>query len=104
MPGWYKVTLPAKEAGIGGKAVLLQQMFEKLFIAHQAPREAALFTDHDDTFENHFYYFTPVGADIAKIVVNAFDGTVCPAPRRHDRMTLLVGHADARKDLLRPVD
>ena len=101
MHGWWKVTLPAEETGIGGKSALLQKLFEELFTANRAPEEAALFTDHDDSLRNYFYYFTPAAADIARTVVRTFDGVECPAPRLHDKMALLVGHSGARESLLR---
>jgi hypothetical protein len=100
MQGWYKVTLPLEETGTGGKAALLQKSFEVVFVAHKGPEDAALFTDHDERFYNHFYYFTPSAAEIAKTVVNQFRGVACPAPHLHDGMALLVGHSDAR-DLLK---
>jgi hypothetical protein len=101
MQGWYKVTLPAEETGTGGKAALLQKSFEVVFMAHKGPKDAALFTDHDARFYNHYYYFTPVAAEIAKTVVYQFRGVACPAPHLHDDMPLLVGHSDARESLLK---
>ena len=101
MQGWYKVTLPAEETGTGGKAALLRKSFEVIFMAHKGPKDAALFSDHDARFYNHYYYFTPIAAEIAKTVVYQFRGIACPAPHLHDGMALLVGNSDARENLLK---
>ena len=73
-----KATLPAEETGTGGKAALLQKSFEDALMAHKGPKDAALFTDHDGRFYNHFFYFTPVAAKIAKKVVDQFRGVASP--------------------------
>lgn len=101
MDGWYKVTLPASETGIGGKEAQLQSSFIAMFVANQSPKDAALFSDQDERLENHFFYFSPVAASIAKTVVDAFGGVRCSAPRLTNHMTLLVGHSDARDTLLK---
>ena len=83
MQGWYKVTLPAEETGTGGKAALLQKSFEVVFIAHKGPKDAALFTDHDARFYNHYYYFTPVAAEIENRGVSVPRGSMSrPASSR----------------------
>jgi hypothetical protein len=103
METWHKVTLPAEECGINGKAMFMQREFERVFLGNPL-KDAALFTNHDDRLENHFFYFTPVAASMSKILVEGFNGVPCPQPMFADDMALLVGHAGAREHLLRAVE
>ena len=102
MDNWYKITLPASEVGIGGKASDLQKAFEVVFLKHAAPLDAALFSNYDENFENHFFYFSPDAFQIARPLIESLGGVACSAPMLSDDVHLLVGHSGAREALLRP--
>jgi hypothetical protein len=89
---WFKVTLPATECGIGGRA--LQNDFETLFTINDTPKDAALFGSKD--VEHCFFYFSPGAVAIARGLIQHFGGVPSPPPFE-DKYTplLLVGHADA---------
>jgi hypothetical protein len=96
---WYKVTLLPKDVGIGGKAKVLQDRFEALFMASSAPKDVAMFTNHDEDFAGYFYYFSPGAVTIAKDLIESYSGITCAPPVR-DEVNLLVGHSGAREALL----
>jgi hypothetical protein len=104
MDDWYKVSLPAKESGIRGKAKTLQDAFEALFQANYAPKNAAMFTHHAEDFENYFYYFSPDAASIARNLIESYGGVKCPAPRLAPDVILLVGRSGSREILLQAAD
>jgi len=101
MESWYKVTLPSEECGINGKATFMQREFEHFFLTSRATKDAALFTNHDENFENHFFYFSPAAVGIAELLIKGFNGVPCAQPLLSDDMILLVGHSGAREALLR---
>jgi hypothetical protein len=102
METWYKVTLPSKECGINGKATFMQREFEHFFLTScDATKDVALFTNHDENFANHFFYFSPAAVRIAELLIKGFNGVPCAQPLLADDMILLVGHSGARKALLR---
>ncbi len=96
---WYKVTLPFKEGGIGGLGKQLQDAFEVLFVRNGGLRDAAMFTNHDETFDNVIYYFSPSAGTFALPLIETFKGERCSQPSRGE-VNLLVGHSDALKRLL----
>jgi hypothetical protein len=100
MENWYKVAFPASEIASGGKANALQQAFETFFTQHHAPLNAALFTSRDARVTNYFYYFSPGAADIAKPLIESYGGVPTSPPILSDDTILLVGHSDARQNLL----
>jgi hypothetical protein len=104
MDDWYKVTLPAEESGIRGKAKSLQDAFEALFMANFTPKNAAMFTHHAEDFENYFYYFSPDAARIARNLIESHGGVKCPAPRLAPDVILLVGRSGSRETLLQAAD
>jgi hypothetical protein len=102
---WYRVTLRAADCGMRGKARTMQDAFEALFEIHGAPRNAALFTMHDDRFENYYFYFSPGAAKIGRSLVDGYSAEPCPPPLRDEYTpVLLVGHSDARETLLPRAD
>jgi hypothetical protein len=96
---WYKVTLKYSDSVIGGKAWNLQDTFGKIFLLRGSPKDAALFTNHDEDFEDCFYYFSPAATRIAADLIQQYGGVPCEAPQR-EKAILLVGHAGARYALL----
>jgi hypothetical protein len=96
---WYKITLPFAEAGIGGKAKELQTAFETLFKANHAPKNAAMFTSRDESFENCSYYFSPGTIAFAEALIRAYSGVTCEPPLAEE-VNLLVGHDGAAQTLL----
>jgi hypothetical protein len=67
MASWYKVTLPSEECGTSGKAQGLQQAFGAIFLGSHAPQDAALFTNHDENFEEYFFYYFYFSPGAAKM-------------------------------------
>ena len=97
---WYKVTMRAADCGMHGKAT--QDAFEALFEINGTPNSAALFTSHDEHFEDYCFYFSPGAAEIARSLVDAYSGVPCAAPIRDEHTpVLLVGNFNAREALLR---
>ena len=54
---WYKVAMSVGDVA-GGKAMRLQEQFEKIFIGNMAPEEAAMFGAMD--VMSNDYFFSPV--------------------------------------------
>lgn len=101
---WYKVTMPLSECGLSGRGKELQDAFEKSFMAYKAPRDAAMFSQRDDAFENNHYYFSPGAAKLICPLIERMGGVQCAPPQNKEMpslLILLVGHADARESLLR---
>lgn len=96
---WYKVTFGPKDLNLGGKARSLRRLFEQVFIAKHAPRDAAMFTNCDDNVEIYCYYFSPGAVAIAKRLIENHDGVTCLPPKRNE-VALVVGHADSCERLL----
>lgn len=100
MQDWYKVELPLKECGLGGKADQLQKAFEVMFLTRYSPMDAALFELHDDKLESNTFYFSPAAFALVSVLIERFGGQVCDPPSLSDRLVLLVGHPGAREALL----
>lgn len=103
MSSWYKVTVPFREATAAGKGRSLEESFQAVFMASGVPEDAALFGDRSDDFEHYFYYFSPVAATLAKILVELYEGVAC-SPPTGERLALLVGNGDPIKKLLQRSD
>jgi hypothetical protein len=98
---WYQVKLPFKECGTGGQGRQLQDAFAALLVANQGePWDAALFSQPSEDFEHVFYYFSPATLPMARILIERFRATPCPAPLR-GTVKLAVGDAGAL-DILWP--
>jgi hypothetical protein len=98
---WYKVTMRAADCGMHGKAKTMQDAFEALFEINGTPNGAALFSSHDEHFEQYYFYFSPGAAEIARSLVDAYSGVPCAAPIRDEHTpVLLVGHFNAGEVLL----
>jgi hypothetical protein len=91
---WYKVTLPFEETGVYGRARSLQAAIEVLLMANKAPKDAAMFTNHDEDFVTCLFYFSPYAAIFAKSLIESYDGFNCARPKRA-AVKLIVGHAGA---------
>lgn len=89
--GWKKVTLRFEQIA-EGKA--LQDAFETIFIHVGAPKDAAMFTNHDLDGDYSDYYFSPGAAVICEILMVQWKAADC-APPPLERTALLVGHAGA---------
>ena len=96
MENWYKVTLPVNEAGPGGKMMRLQDEFREIFLHSGPERDAALFTDKNEDFTEHYFYFSPGAARIALQLIVQYGGVECSHPTMTGTLRLVVGHADAR--------
>jgi hypothetical protein len=86
MESWYKVHLPASEAGAAAKGVRLQNDYARIYVRHAGPKDALLFANsaRDD------YYFSPAAVRIAESLVRASGGAPCARPQR-SQVSLLVG-------------
>jgi len=80
---WYKITIPYKDCGVGGKGQQLQDAFVELFIAHSGqPFTAALCSRDSDDFQNVFYYFSPDAMQIARALIESHMAVPCERPPR----------------------
>lgn len=94
---WLKITMTAQET-VERHHEALQDAFEEVFMATGGPKNAAMFGGVllADEFE---YYFSPEAARIFQVQLSKFGANSCQAPFRED-VSLLVGHSDARDQLL----
>jgi hypothetical protein len=67
-------------------------------MAAKAPKDAAMFTNHD-TAHAYRYYFSPGAVRIFGATLTAW-GAVSSKPPAASAVTFLVGHADAPDELL----
>jgi hypothetical protein len=86
--GWYRVTLSNSDV-VARRHMELQKAFERLFLAHQWPSQAAMFASVD-TLAHHFY-FSPGAVGIARDLIARYAGTECVRPEASD-LVLLVGN------------
>ena len=78
---------------VRGEGFKIQAMFEKLFKAANAPKEAAMFGSKDGHSKIQFY-FSPSCSTIAKPLLRAYSAIPCQKPNK-DQIVLLVGHANS---------
>src|SRR5579863_1490073 len=98
MSAWYRVTLPHKEGGVGGKGGRLQEAFAPTLAACGGrPSSAGLFVERSEDFDELHYYFTPDAARIAAPLIRSYNAVACDRPRRpnpfENQVALLVGDA-----------
>jgi hypothetical protein len=96
---WYKVTLPFKESGAGGKVMLLQDAFDAAFMANQLPENAAMFGRRDEDPNNYSCYFSPGAVQIAEVLIATCAGVMCEPPVKAG-LTLRIGYVKATDTLL----
>jgi hypothetical protein len=102
MATWYKVVMSRNDAISKGKAMEMQQAFEKPFVqAGPSRKGASLFTKHSLDFEWHYFYFSPQAVSIAPEVVAAFGGVPCEPLTYSEDIRLCVGESGARDKLPR---
>lgn len=94
---WYTVSLNSADVS-SQKHVEIQDAFEVLFMANQAPVDAAMFAASTPGNPNYDVYFSPSAAALATSLIKSYAGTPCSRPTVP--VSLLVGHADARERLL----
>lgn len=75
----------------------IQDLFEDIFTAARAPRDAALFLRHNPA-GGADYFVSPGATGIFRPVIEQFGGQPCPVPAAEGTL-FLVGHADARNML-----
>jgi len=85
---WYRVTLSNSEV-VARRHMELQKAFEKLFLANQWPKQAAMFANVDSLA--HHFYFSPGAVEIASDLISRYSGTECAKPEVTD-LVLLVGN------------
>ncbi len=96
---WYRVTLPVKESGVGGKVTLLQDAFDAAFMANNLPENAAMFGRRDEDPKNYSCYFSPGAVQIAKVLIATYMGVMCQPPVKAG-LTLRIGYIKAIDTLL----
>jgi len=79
---WYKITLSSKDIA-DGKGIALQNEFEKLFLAYDAPTDAGMFVAPG--FRASDYHFSlPEKAVLAIRFILSSAGVPSPAPKRSE--------------------
>jgi hypothetical protein len=78
----------------GGKAMQMQEAFEKFFMRHLGPEDAAMLGDMD--VMSNDYFFSPGAAAIAMPVIRAYGGIECEAPKRSTVALLVTNHGARR--------
>jgi hypothetical protein len=81
MTDWYKVTFDAHDTEVSGKHLALQNDFFEFFKLAGLPKGAAILSKHSEDLSQHFYYFTPQAAKIAKQVIEAYGGVLSERPK-----------------------
>jgi hypothetical protein len=89
---WKQVTLSNDDI-VAYRHGELQDAFEAVFMAHSAPKDAAMFGRIPD-HKVYDYYFSPGAVGVFRDVLETWKATDCARPDR-DGTSLLVGHADA---------
>ncbi len=74
-----KITMPCVESGVFGQGKGVQDAFAKIFLAANAPRNAAMFRRRSDDLETYDYYFSPDAAAIASILLEINGAVRCQA-------------------------
>ena len=95
MSTWYKTTLTQSDI-LAGKHSKMQNDFETIFEAMQAPADLAMFDGRDPIAKERPYYFAvPADSEIfTKKLLADYAAQPCPRPKESE-CSLLVGHADA---------
>ncbi|AMC34552.1 hypothetical protein VN23_08020 [Janthinobacterium sp. B9-8] len=94
---WYTVSLSSADIS-SQKHIAIQDAFEILFMACQAPADAAMFALNEPGNPNYVVYFSPSAATLASLLISSYGGVSCTRPT--SSVSLLVGHANARERLL----
>jgi hypothetical protein len=99
MSSWYKVTVKYEDTTPQSAGRSLQDAFLAILVSNGTPRDAALFGDRSDDFEQYFYYFSPGAYRIASKLIDSHRGVPCAKPSGK-RLAFLVGDETGREDLL----
>lgn len=87
---WHKIKFKQNDLKNYQSAV---DAFEVLFLAHGAPKEAALFSnlESEDDYE---LYFSPYGSEIAEGIISKYSGFSCKKPIQASLVTICVRDLD----------
>jgi len=88
---WYKITLSHEDIA-AQKHRALQSSFTELFLASGGPKGAGMFSNPEIGI--HEYYFSPVAAELAEVLIAGYSGVPCDAPTRSEAHPL-VSHTGA---------
>ncbi len=96
---WFKIHLTFQQVQ---KSVVrrIQDEFEGLWSELKGPEDAAMFDDLKPATQGKTIYFSPGSTKFMMDIINQYLGEETEPPRSSD-VVLLVGHADARKKLLK---
>ena len=77
---WFKVTIQQPKERTGSSRSL-QAEFHEIYLAEGEPKHAALFSTREiqNGYQSH-YYFSPMAAVIAHILIDRYKGISCPPP------------------------
>ncbi|MBT3424507.1 MAG: hypothetical protein HOB17_12400 [Candidatus Marinimicrobia bacterium] len=96
---WFKVSIEPEDVA-RGVHIRIQEDFNKVFMALHAPKEMALFSNTLLGNKTLDLYFSPGSYPFVKIINNKYNGTEIEELPPKD-VVLLVGHADAKNDLVK---
>lgn len=105
METWFKVTIPYKDCGVGGRGQQLQDAFGATLIANGGqPWTAALCSQRSDDFETVSYYFSPGSMKIARGLIEGLKAVPCERPPRpsHETHVIFCGGDVRALELLWP--
>jgi len=76
----------------------VQNQFKDVFMTSKGPNDMALFASEMDSAGNSTFYFSPGCWPHARALMQAIGAEPCEKPK--EKLSLLVGHANAAGDLL----
>jgi hypothetical protein len=95
MGNWYKVTVPASEAGLLGNGKRVQDAFVVVFMSAKSTHNAAMFGRPSDDFDTYDFFFSPDAWNLAGPLLESYSAVKCERPLNDGRIRLRVGHHDA---------
>ena len=86
---WYKISLDKVDL-IDDKISIIRNLYETIWLANGAPKEAPLFV-LKPLIGSQSIFFSPGAVKIGKILIKKYEGTQCNKPYKQD-VVLLIGH------------
>ena len=86
---WYKISLDKVDL-IDDKISIIRNLYEAIWLANGAPREAPLFATKAPK-DPCSIFFSPGAAKIGKILIEKYDAIQCKKPPKQE-VGLLIGH------------
>ena len=86
---WYKISLDKVDL-IDDKISIIRNLYEAIWLANGAPKEAPLFATKAPK-DPCSIFFSPGAAKIGKILIEKYDAIQCKKPPKQE-VGLLIGH------------